>query len=75
MRSELVSKHRQGKSDLEETIQDGNCEVQSLLQQLEPGVHLDQPVDEESSHAICDFVALHVVWANSLLHLQKQQPC
>lgn len=70
-----MSKQTEGKSDLEETIQDGNCEVQSLLQQLEPGVNLDQPVDEDSSHAIGDFIALHVVWPYSLLHLHRQPPC
>lgn len=56
-------------SYLQETIQDGNCEVQRLLQQLEPGVNLDQPVDEQSPHACCDLVTLHVVGSNGLLHL------
>lgn len=65
------TKDRSDGSYLEETIQDGNCEVQSLLQQLEPGVNLDQPVDQQSSHALGDLVTLHVVCSYGLLHLRR----
>lgn len=58
-------------SYLEKTVQDGDSEVESLLQQLEPGVNLDQPVDQESSHALGDFITLHVVCSYRLLHLWK----
>lgn len=59
-------------SHLEESIQDCNCEVQSLLQQLEPGVNLDQPVDQKRSHAFSDLITLHVVGSYSLLLLWRQ---
>lgn len=60
------------RSYLEKTIQDGNCEVQRLLQQLEPGVNLDQPVDEQSPHVFSNFITLHVVGSYRLLHLWNQ---
>lgn len=71
-RSQNPERNSSDRSYLEEPIQDGNCEVQSLLQQLEPGVNLDQPVDEQSPHALGDFITLHVVCSYSLLHLWKQ---
>lgn len=34
-------------------------------------MNLDQPVDQKSSHALSDFITLHVVGSYSLLHLWR----
>lgn len=58
-------------TDLQEAVQDGHSEVQGLLQQLEPGVDLDKPINEDCPHVLSDTVALHVVGTYSLLLLRE----
>ena len=42
------------------------------MQQLEPGMNLNQPVDEECTHALIYLIALHVFRLNRLLNLLRK---
>ena len=61
---------------LEKSVDDGDSEVEGLLQEIEAQMDLYQPVDEDSSHAHIDAgLPLKILWLHMELSLQWTQRC
>ena len=59
-------------SNLKVSVNNGDGEVECLLQKIEFEVHLDQPVNEDGPHFGIDFwLPLHVGWLNMVLSLKN----
>ena len=59
-------------SNLKVSVNNGDGEVECLLQKIELEVHLDQPVNEDGPHFGIDFwLPLHVGWLNMVLSLKN----
>ena len=55
-------------NDLEKSIDDGDSEVESFLQQVESHAHLHQPVDQDTSHFPSNLAALVEIERLNELH-------
>ena len=53
------------KTDLQEAVNDGDSQVEGLLQEVETQVNLNQPVDQDWSHATIYLSSLKVLGSDA----------